>query len=53
MTLVMMALLAVGAALATAAWSTYRRVQVTAWNRELEAAFGPGERREISLHRSL
>ncbi|HEX4977669.1 MAG TPA: hypothetical protein VFV40_07370 [Nocardioides sp.] len=53
MTLMMMLLVAVGAALAAGAWSTYRRRQVTAWNRELEAAFGPGERREISLHRSL
>ena len=53
MTLMMVLLAAAIAVLATAAWSRYRRRQVTAWNRELEAAFGPGERREISLHRSL
>lgn len=53
MTLMLVLLVAVGAALITGAWSTYRRRQLTAWNRELEAAFGLGERREISLHRSL
>lgn len=53
MTLVMIVLVAVGAVLVTGTWSTYRRRQLRTWNRELEAAFGPGERREISLHRSL
>lgn len=53
MTLMMVLLVAVGAVLAMGTWSTYRRRQLTLWNRELEAAFGPGERREISLHRSL
>ena len=53
MTLMMVLLVAVGAVLAMGTWSTYRRRQLTLWNRELEAAVGPGERREISLHRSL
>lgn len=53
MTLVIVVLVTVGAVLAMGVWSTYRRRQLTVWNRELEAAFGPGERREISLHRSL
>lgn len=34
-------------------WSTWRRRALLAWNRELEAAFGRGERREIRLHRTL
>jgi len=53
MILVMVVLVAAMAVLAMATWSTYRRRQLSAWTRELEAAFGPGERREISLHRSL
>jgi len=53
MTLMMVLLVAMGAVLVTGTWSTYRRRKLTAWNRELEVAFGPGERREISLHRSL
>lgn len=53
MSLVMVVLLAVGAVLVTGTWSTYRRRQLSAWNRELEAAFGPRERRAIPLHRSL
>lgn len=53
MTLVIVLLVSLVAVLATGAWSTYRRRRLTVWNRELEAAFGPGERREISLHRAL
>jgi hypothetical protein len=53
MTLMMVLLVTVGAVLATGTWSTYRHRRLSAWDRELEAAFGPGERREISLHRSL
>lgn len=53
MTLMIVVLVTVAAVVAAGAWSTYRRRQLTVWNRELETAFGAGQRREISLHRSL
>lgn len=38
--------------LAALALAVHRRVQVAAWNRELDQAFG-SQSREVSLHRSL
>jgi hypothetical protein len=53
MTVLIVAMALVVALLCATVWSAYRRRALGAWNRELEAAFGPGERREIGLHRTL
>ncbi|HET7305941.1 MAG TPA: hypothetical protein VFJ12_15470 [Segeticoccus sp.] len=38
---------------AVALWATRRHVAMSAWDRELESAFGNAERKEIPLHRVL
>jgi hypothetical protein len=45
-------LLCLSALAVAAAWSARRHRQTTSWDRELEAAFAPGERRDLS-HRVL
>ena len=32
-------------------WLGYRRVEILAWDRELEAAFNPCDRQDIPRHR--
>ncbi len=46
--MVTLLLVAVLMLVAAGAWSAHRRRQAEAWDRELLAAFDPGERREVS-----
>lgn len=48
-----MLLIGVAALVALTALLVHRRIQVVAWDRELRSAFGAGESREISRHRTL
>ena len=38
---------------AVAVWAVHRHVATVAWDRELEAAFGGAERKEMPRHRVL
>ena len=53
MTLMMVVLLLVATVTGATAFSTYRHRQLVAWDRELQAAFAPGERRDVPRHRAL
>jgi hypothetical protein len=51
-TLVVVLLLCAAVVAAVAVWGAHRRTELTAWNRELEAAFQPVPR-ELSRRRVL